>query len=154
MADVVPPEVRSRMMAGIRGKDTKLEVATRKALHALGFRYRMNDKKLPGKPDIVLPKYKAAIFVHGCFWHGHDCSLFRLPATRQDFWRKKIDSNKLRDARVIGEILDSGWRALTIWECACRGSDSIGLEMAVRETADWIRHGPACKEIRGRSDGR
>lgn len=90
MADVVTPEKRSKMMSGIQGKNTKPELTIRKGLHALGFRYRLHGKTLPGKPDLVFPKYKAVIFIHGCFWHAHHCHLFKWPSTRVDFWQEKI----------------------------------------------------------------
>ncbi len=100
MPDIVAPAVRSRMMAGIRGRNTKPEIFIRKALHARGFRYRLHPRAVPGVPDFTLPRWRAAVFVHGCFWHGHDCPLFRLPGTRPDFWLAKIERNRARDAEV------------------------------------------------------
>ena len=100
MVDVVDSATRSRMMAGIRSKSTQPELTIRKALHAQGFRYRLHPGNVPGHPDIALPRYRAAVFVNGCFWHGHDCQLFHFPATRPEFWREKIARNRLRDARV------------------------------------------------------
>ena len=105
-------------MAAIRGKDTKPELLIRRGLHAKGFRYRLQGRGLPGRPDLVLPKHHAVIFVHGCFWHRHDCPLFRWPQTRQEFWREKIDGNARRDANAIGLLLDTGWRVGIVWECA------------------------------------
>lgn len=125
-------------MAGIRGKDTKPELALRKALHAREFRYRIHSAHVPGKPDIVLSRYHAAIFVHGCFWHGHDCQLFRLPGTRVDFWREKIARNQNRDATVARDLAGHGWRQLVIWECAIRGRNRIGLEAVVDQTVAWL----------------
>lgn len=114
--DTVSPNKRSEIMSKIRGKDTKIEVAVRKALFRLGFRYRKNVKNLPGKPDIVLPKYGVVIFVNGCFWHGHkDC--LRLPKTHKQYWREKIDANQLRDQKNIRILRKLGWRVFTIWEC-------------------------------------
>jgi len=154
MADVVDPATRSRMMAGIRGKNTKPEIAIRKALHARGFRFRIHSKNVPGRPDLVLPRFRAALFVHGCFWHGHDCELFRLPGTRQEFWSEKIESNRMRDTKVA-ELLDlAGWRALTIWECAFRGPRSIGFDATMERTIDWIRSGSDRAEIRGDNGAR
>ena len=109
MADVVDAATRSRMMAGIRGRDTKIEIAVRKALHARGLRYRTDVRGLPGRPDIVLPRWKAAILVHGCFWHAHDCGLCRIPATRPDFWREKLEGNAARDRRNEGALCAAGW---------------------------------------------
>mgnify|MGYP001813680444 FL=1 len=121
MADVVDRKTRSRMMSGIRGKNTRPELLIRKGLHARGFRFRLHDKRLPGKPDLVLPKYSAVIFVHGCFWHGHDCHLFKWPQSRREFWRKKITRNKVKDAESYVSLKKEGWYILTIWECALKG---------------------------------
>src|SRR6476469_9536278 len=110
MADVVDAATRSRMMSGIRGRDTKIELAVRRALHARGFRYRLDVRSLPGRPDVVLPKWKAAVLVHGCFWHAHDCGLCRIPSTRPDFWREKLAGNAARDARSRQALLGKGWR--------------------------------------------
>ncbi|MDB5801658.1 MAG: putative mismatch endonuclease [Rhodocyclales bacterium] len=141
MTDVVDPATRSRMMSGIRGKNTRPEVFLRKGLHALGFRFRLHAKDIPGKPDIVLPKYKALIVVHGCFWHGHDCRYFRLPGTRQDFWLEKIESNRKRDERDAMRQLEEGWRILIVWECAIRASMKArpGMDV-VSLTTDWLRN--------------
>ena len=107
--DVVTPAVRSRMMSGIRGKNTKPELLIRKALFAQGFRYRLHDKLLPGKPDLVFPKYHAVIQINGCFWHGHDCSLFKWPSSSSEFWREKITGNRQRDAANCQELERLGW---------------------------------------------
>lgn len=137
------------MMAGIRGKDTKPELAVRKALHALGFRYRIHATNVPGKPDLTLPKYRAAIFVHGCFWHGHDCSLFKVPGTRPDFWLHKIERNRERDRVVASELLAKHWRRLSIWECALRGKGNIGLPETIAQTVRWLNSDNPALEIRG-----
>lgn len=121
MVDSLTPLQRSAQMSRIRGSNTKLEVLVRKALHARGFRYRLGGAGLPGRPDIVLPKYRTALFVHGCFWHGHDCLLFRLPKTRPEFWQAKIETNRLRDARVKAQLADMGWSVIEVWECSLRG---------------------------------
>jgi DNA mismatch endonuclease (patch repair protein) len=152
MADIVDRATRSRMMAGIRGKDTKPELAIRKGLHALGLRYRLHARGIPGRPDMVFPRFRAVVFVHGCFWHGHDCALFRLPGTRIEFWSKKIASNRARDAKVTAELDTAHWRHLTIWECALRGRGSIGLVSVIAEAAEWIRSEEGSREIRG-ADG-
>lgn len=125
MTDIVDKATRSRMMSGIRGKNTKPEILLRKALHAKGFRYRLHVKELPGKPDIVLPKYHAVIFVHGCFWHGHGCKFFKVPQTNTAFWIEKINVNKLRDSRDSASLRFAGWRTMTVWECALRRRDNI-----------------------------
>ena len=137
-------------MSGIRGRDTGPERLIRSALHRLGFRFRLHPADVPGRPDLILPRYSAALFVHGCFWHGHDCSLFRLPGTRRPFWRAKISRNVERDAEVARLLEQQGWRQLTIWECAFRGPDSIGIEETVRRTARWMTSRRARGEIRGR----
>lgn len=134
-------------MSGIRGRNTKLEIIVRSLLHREGFRFRLHVRELPGKPDIVLPKYRTAIFVHGCFWHGHDCPLYRLPATRPDFWRNKIDRNRASDRRARDALLAAGWRVAVVWECALRGSETdpgqVGLRLAV-----WLRGNEPETEIR------
>src|SRR5215813_7107073 len=109
MADVVSPAVRSRMMAGIRSTNTKPELFLRSGLHRAGFRFRLHAKEVPGKPDVVFPRYGAAIFVNGCFWHRHDCHLFKMPSTRPEFWRQKIERNVQRDAVVRQQLGDAGW---------------------------------------------
>lgn len=148
MADIVDAATRSRMMSGIRRRDTKLEVAVRKALHARGFRYRVDVRKLPGCPDIVLPRWRAAIFVHGCFWHAHDCGLCRIPSTRPEFWREKLSANAERDRRNETRLLDAGWRVATIWECALRGKGAEALMRAVDRIERWIRSDERTVELR------
>lgn len=122
MADVHSSKTRSFNMSRIRGKNTGPELVVRRYLYKNGFRYRLHSKELPGKPDIVLKKYNLVIFIHGCFWHGHDgCSLFNFPATRSKWWRKKINGTKLRDKLHLESLTKSGWNVLTIWECElCR----------------------------------
>jgi DNA mismatch endonuclease (patch repair protein) len=135
MTDVVDTTTRSRMMAGIRSKNTTPELLIRRNLHRLGFRFRLHDKRLPGKPDLLLPKYKAVIFVHGCFWHGHDCSAFKWPATRAEFWRSKIERNRENDMRHVRELHEMGWRICIIWECSVRKS---GGDILAEHIARWL----------------
>lgn len=130
MADIVSKKKRSEMMAGIRGKNTNPEIIVRKMLHAMGYRFRLHRKDLPGKPDIVLPKYRAAIFVNGCFWHGHDCHLFKWPKTREAFWREKIVGNAMRDRKKENELLAAGWRVAVIWECCLKGKFADKVKLA------------------------
>ncbi len=119
--DKVSKEVRSRNMAAIKGKNTKPEIAVRKFLHSLGYRYRLHRKDLPGKPDIVLPKYKTVIFVHGCFWHGHtNCRYFVIPKTRTEWWKEKIERNKQLDDENSKKLKRMGWKIITIFECKLR----------------------------------
>lgn len=120
MTDVVDAATRSRMMAGIKGKNTTPEMFLRRALHAQGFRYRLGGCGLPGKPDLVFPGRRVVIFVHGCFWHRHDCKYFKWPGTNTQFWRDKLDGNAERDFRVKGELKKLGWKVLTVWECEIR----------------------------------
>jgi len=120
--DVFTSQKRSEVMSRIRGRDTKPELALRSMLHRLGYRFTVNgpcNKSLPGKPDLVLPKYRTVIFVHGCFWHGHeDCPHFRLPKTRRAWWKQKIEGNQARDLRNENALREAGWHVVTIWECA------------------------------------
>lgn len=137
MADVVDAATRSKNMAAIRGKDTKPEIELRRKLHAMGFRFRLHDKRLPGKPDIVLRRYGAVIFVHGCFWHRHDaCRYATTPATRAGFWQTKFDDNRNRDLIVRANLRAAGWRIGIIWECALKRGRA---EETAALTASWLR---------------
>lgn len=151
MADIVTPEKRSQMMSGIKGKNTKPELAIRLALHRSGLRYRLHDRKLPGKPDMVFPKYKAVLFVHGCFWHGHDCHLFKWPSSREDFWKTKINRNQEVDHLNKEKLLREGWRVGTIWECAIRGKARQPFENVIHSSIQWLQSDEAIFEIRGNS---
>ena len=115
--DIFTVEKRSEVMSSISGKDTKPELLVRRYLHARGLRYRLHDKRLPGKPDISFPSRRIAVFVHGCFWHGHDCRRAALPATRTDFWSTKINRTKQRDARAIASLEEMGWIGIVVWQC-------------------------------------
>ena len=136
-------------MSGIRGRDTKPELLLRKGLHAMGFRYKLHDKSLPGKPDLVFPRYRAVILVNGCFWHGHDCHLFKWPKSREDFWREKIKSNIDRDRLVTSQLEEQGWRVLRVWECALKGRTRIGLDEVLEDSALWLIGQEQEKDIRG-----
>jgi DNA mismatch endonuclease (patch repair protein) len=151
MADIVDSATRSRMMSGIRGTNTKPEKLVRSLLHQEGYRFRLHRRDLPGKPDLVFPGRKAVIFVHGCFWHGHDCPLFRLPGTRSEFWATKISNNKANDAKVQTALLDAGWRVGTVWECALRGR-SRDIPAAVNALAQWLDGDARTVEVRGRNE--
>lgn len=136
MADIVNRATRSRIMAAIRGKDTKPELALRKALHARGHRYRLYGKGLPGKPDLVFPKYHAVCFVHGCFWHRHPgCKYATMPKTRAAFWASKFTATVARDQRNHTRLLEAGWRIAVVWECSLRGN---GLAETVSQVTDWL----------------
>lgn len=141
MADVVSPEKRSEMMSGIKGKNTKPEILVRKALYARGFRYRLHDAHLPGRPDIVFPKYGAAVFVNGCFWHMHGCHLSSIPKTRTEFWREKLEGNRARDAENIERLAEAGWRVAIVWECAIKGKKALPVEEIADMLENWLREG-------------
>lgn len=149
MTDIVDKITRSKMMSGIRGKNTKPEIFIRKGMFGLGFRYRIHYNKLPGKPDMVFPKYKAIIFTHGCFWHGHDCPLFKCPTSNQEFWIAKINRNRTVDAEVRSSLESLGWRILIIWECAMKGRGRIPADRLLGDVSEWIRSGAGSDEIRG-----
>src|SRR5690348_13221169 len=136
------------MMAAIRGRDTAIERAIRKALHARGFRFRVDERRLPGRPDIVLPRWKAVILVHGCFWHAHDCGLCRIPSTRPDFWRDKLAGNSKRDERNRLHLLEGGWRVATVWECSLRGRGQQAVEAVADELGEWLRGRSPLVDIR------
>lgn len=140
-------------MSGIRGRDTKPELLLRKGLHRAGFRYRLHAKGLPGKPDLVFPKHGAVVFAHGCFWHGHDCALFKWPKTRQEFWTAKITGNRERDARVKASLLAAGWRVLTVWECALKGKGRLAAETVTARCAGWLHSSRKTGEIRSKQRG-
>lgn len=123
MTDVFSPEKRSEVMSGIKGRNTKPEKLVRSLLHKMGYRFRLHRKELPGKPDIVLPRFKTAIFVHGCFWHRHEgCKYAYTPKTRTDFWLKKLEENARRDVKTVSELTELGWQVITVWECEIRNS--------------------------------
>lgn len=131
--DVFTKEKRSDIMRAVKGRDTKPEVALRKKLFALGFRYRLNVKDLPGKPDLVFPKHKTVIFVHGCFWHGHDCKRgARQPKQNAGYWKDKIARNKARDKKNAAELETLGWRVITVWECEIKQLDPADLPIRKR----------------------
>jgi DNA mismatch endonuclease (patch repair protein) len=134
MADVHSKEVRSFNMSQIRGKDTKPEMLVRRFLHANGFRYKLHDKTLPGKPDIVLPKYKTVIFIHGCFWHGHkDCKYFVVPKTRTEWWLNKINGNIANDKKAITALKKNTWKIIILWTCNIKANkESATLKNLMR----------------------
>lgn len=149
MADIVDKTTRSRMMAGIKSKNTKPELLIRSGLHKRGFRYRLHDKALVGKPDLVFRKKYAVIFIHGCFWHGHDCHLFKLPSTRTEWWKDKIKATKKRDLKVQKELRLLGWRQANVWECALRGRQRIDLERVLDRLEGWLDNDDPELNIRG-----
>lgn len=153
MTDIVTKTKRSQMMAGIKGRDTKPEIWLRTSLHKRGYRYRKNVKGLPGKPDIYFPTPKAAIFVNGCFWHGHEnCHLYRLPKSNTDFWEDKIRTNQERDKRVLQELAGIGIRYLVIWECSIKGKTRWDSTLLLDTVENWIRNGSESISISGTTD--
>lgn len=139
-------------MRAIRHKDTAPELQIRRALHARGFRFTLHNRKLPGTPDLVLPKYCAVVFVHGCFWHGHHCPMFRLPGTRTEFWQAKIEANIRRDVLSSEALIKDGWRVATVWECALRGRNRLMLGDVVEQLAAWLVDGTSeVLELHGRN---
>lgn len=125
-------------MAAIRGADTKPELIIRRGLHTRGFRYRLHDRKLPGRPDLVFPKYNAVILVNGCFWHGHRCALFKWPKSREEFWRAKIEGNLGRDKRNIVQLSTAGWRVGIVWECALKGKFRLPHGDFFARLSEWL----------------
>jgi DNA mismatch endonuclease, patch repair protein len=134
MSDVVDTATRSRMMSGIRGKDTQPELVVRRYLHAAGLRFRLHDRKLPGRPDLVLPRYRAVVFVHGCFWHQHPgCRLAVMPKQNRAFWKEKLGANQERDRRRVADLEAAQWRVFTIWECELTSRRLENLARRIRD---------------------
>lgn len=133
MPDIFAPEKRHEIMQNVKTKNTAPEIKLRSLLHKNGFHFRVNRKDLPGKPDIVLPKYRAVIFVHGCFWHGHDCPRGQRPQTNADFWNQKIDRNVIRDKSDVSLLESLGWRVLIVWECEIKKKNEAVLLSRVKE---------------------
>ena len=127
-------------MAAIKSKNTKPELLIESILKSSGVKFNKQDKTLPGKPDFVIEDYRAVIFVHGCFWHGHDCHLFKWPKTRKDFWKKKITGNQSRDQRNIQELNNQGWWVLEIWECALKGKKKLTQQGLARRIENWVQY--------------
>lgn len=148
MADRLDPEARSRLMSRIRGKDTAPELAVRRALHAAGFRFRLHRRDLPGTPDLVLPKWRVAVFVHGCFWHGHGCPQGRLPKSREDYWHPKIAANRARDGRKAAELEAAGWRVFAVWECETRDAAAVAARLAAFLKGNESDRQPATDPLR------
>jgi DNA mismatch endonuclease (patch repair protein) len=139
MSDVHSKAQRSYNMSRIPSADTKPEMLVRKFLHAQGFRYTLHDKKLPGRPDIVLPKYKTLVFIHGCFWHGHaHCKYYVVPKTRTGWWLHKINTNKANDAKAMKALKKEGWKIITVWECKLKPAK---MEKTLRSLVDKIQRG-------------
>lgn len=124
---------RSKIMSKIRSRNTSIEVIVRKWLFAYGYRFRINDKRYPGTPDIVLPKYKTMIFINGCFWHGHNCKIGHIPKTNVKYWKNKIERNKQRDLKIYKQLTEMGWKVITLWECEIKSDPEIRLIKLLQE---------------------
>ncbi|WP_282002409.1 very short patch repair endonuclease [Geotalea uraniireducens] len=138
--DTVDKQARSRIMSRVGQKNTGPEMRLRRSLHKIGLRYRLHDKKLPGTPDIVFPRFKAVVFVHGCFWHRHGCKATTPPGTNVDFWRKKFDENIARDRRNTESLRNAGWRVAVIWECALK-KKCADPDVIARLVCEWLASG-------------
>ncbi len=149
MTDNISVERRSATMALVGSKDTKPELLIRKGLHSLGFRYRLHVNDLPGKPDLVFPRYKSVIQINGCFWHGHSCPRCRIPNSNTEYWNRKIAKNMERDITNRQSLLDEGWRVLTIWECALTGKRKLQLQKVIAMASDWLLSTKSFCEIEG-----
>lgn len=139
MTDILSKPARARLMASVKTRDTKPELIVRKAVHARGLRYRVNLNALPGKPDMVFPKFRSVVFVHGCFWHKHDCHLFKWPSTREEFWRKKLLGNEKRDELNKKRLNEKGWRVMEVWECSVRGKTRKAADQVAERINAWLR---------------
>jgi DNA mismatch endonuclease, patch repair protein len=137
--DTVDGATRSKIMSSVGQKDTGAELLLRSALHRAGIRFRLYDRSLPGSPDLVLPRYRAVIFVHGCYWHSHNCYRATVPKSRRAFWKTKFEANRTRDERKRNELLQAGWRVLTVWECALRGKSARSPAVVAAEVRSWLR---------------
>ncbi|NQV48254.1 MAG: DNA mismatch endonuclease Vsr [Rhodospirillaceae bacterium] len=131
MVDRVSPEIRAKIMASVRTKNTGPELAVRRIVHGLGYRFRLHRKDLPGSPDLVLPGRRKVIFVHGCYWHGHGCRWGRLPRSRLEYWTSKIEGNQARDKRNRRDLRRAGWKALSVWQCELRKPDALVRKLCV-----------------------
>ena len=149
--DVHPKNIRSKNMAAIGSKNTKPELKLRHALHKLGYRYRIHQRVCAAKPDLVLKRYDAAVFVHGCFWHKHDCDKFKWPKTRDEFWKNKLNANKRRDGKTIESLKAYGWRVAVVWECALTGKNSPENVVA-EKLGTWLKGSDLLTEISGPTD--
>lgn len=149
MTDTVSAKKRSEVMSRVGSKDTKPELLIRKGLHARGFRYRLHVNNLPGKPDMVFPRYKSVIQINGCFWHGHSCPRCRMPNSNSEYWNRKIARNRERDISNRRSLTDEGWRVLTIWECALTGKWKLDLDQVIALTSEWLRSTKLIGEIEG-----
>jgi DNA mismatch endonuclease (patch repair protein) len=149
--DTVDSQTRSKIMGRVGQKNTGAEMLLRRALHRKGLRYRLHDRSLPGSPDIVFPRFKSVLFVHGCYWHSHGCYRSTIPKSSREFWTNKFETNRTRDERTRKLLVSQGWRVLTVWECALRGKLSSPVEDVANAVGDWLESEAQMGEIEGRS---
>jgi DNA mismatch endonuclease, patch repair protein len=147
--DTVDSQTRSKIMASVGQKDTGAEILLRTALHRVGLRYRLHDRALPGSPDLVLPRFRAVVFVHGCYWHRHGCYRSTVPKSRREFWTDKFDANRLRDERSVNSLLEKGWRVLTVWECALKGKTALSAAIVAEAVKVWLETSSRTGDIAG-----
>lgn len=147
MTDIMSAAKRSALMQRIQSKNTKPELLVRSALHARGIRYRLHLKVLGTRPDLVSSPRRVAIFINGCFWHGHNCHLFRWPKTRPEFWTKKISGNRIRDQRIARTLIRAGWSVATVWECALRNGTPQHIDRQIEQLEKWIRASSRVKRL-------
>jgi DNA mismatch endonuclease, patch repair protein len=147
--DTVDRQTRSKIMASVGQKDTGAELLLRRALHKTGLRYRLHDRSLPGSPDLVLPRFHAVVFVHGCYWHSHGCYRSTVPKSRNEFWIEKFDANRSRDERNVCLLLENGWRVLIVWECALKGKTARPSYAVVKAVKAWLASSDRKEEIAG-----
>jgi len=145
--DVHSSDIRSKNMAAIKSRDTSPELIVRKTLHVAGYRYRLHARNLPGSPDLVFLKYRAVLFINGCFWHKHECHLFRLPKTRTEFWNSKLSGTAAKDNVNLGLLRDLSWRTGTIWECSLRGKTRLTLVAITDIMSEWLKSDRQSLEI-------
>jgi DNA mismatch endonuclease (patch repair protein) len=149
--DRVDTQTRSRIMASVGQRNTGAEILLRSYLHRAGLRYRLHDRSLPGSPDLVFPRFRAAVFVHGCYWHSHGCYRSTVPKSRQQFWTDKFEANRSRDERNVRSLLEGGWRVLTVWECVLKGKLALPPPSVVDAVKTWLYSRESIGEISGKS---
>jgi DNA mismatch endonuclease, patch repair protein len=147
--DIVDKQTRSKIMASVGQKNTAVEKMLRSPLHAAGLRYRLHDCSLPGSPDLVFPRFRAVVFIHGCYWHAHGCHRSTVPRSHRAFWQKKFEANRSRDARKAEALMDDGWRVLDVWECALRGKTARDPETVARAVHRWLASSAVRGEVAG-----
>lgn len=151
LMDTVDRQTRSKIMASVGQKDTGAEMLLRKALHKVGLRYTLHGRSLPGTPDLVFPCFRSVIFVHGCYWHSHGCYRSTIPKSRRNFWIRKFRANRSRDERSVGLLSESGWRVLTVWECALLGKNSLPIDHVTERVCEWLHGSEKQTEVSGRA---